>query len=361
MQLRLHGGRPPAGVLDFSTPLNPLGPPPTLKRLVETIAVDASLRYPDYEYKAFKEAVSAYYGVDADRVIPLNGAAEAIQLALLALKPKHLISVEPTFGDHGYTVKSLGIQWVTVPLALEGDGYTLDPSLPCGVSRRLREGSILLLSNPNNPTGSLAPPSIIEEIADCLENGLVLLDEAFIELSPGGASLLGSAPGNVVVVRSLTKTLALPGLRVGFAHAEDARIAALLDSARQPWNVNTLAATVAVEALTTHRLEVENHVAAGLRLVESEIPWLEGRLKSIGVEVYGSHAPFILIKHEGASHPVLQAELNRRGVHVRDAGSFTYLTPQHSRVSVRSRGENQVLVEALAGALEALAERGEGI
>ncbi|GAB6148605.1 pyridoxal phosphate-dependent aminotransferase [Stetteria hydrogenophila] len=354
MPLRSHGGRPPRGVLDFSTPLNPLGPPPRVAEAIRRLAVEASLSYPDYEYRRLREAIAGYYGLDPGRVVPLNGAAEALQLAVAAFKPAALVSVEPTFGDHGYTATGLGLPWVTLPLRLEGRGYRLDPALVCSLPRSLRRGSILLLSNPNNPTGSLAPARAVLEVAECMGEGVVLLDEAFIELAPGGqgCSLLGRAPGNVVVVRSLTKTLATPGLRAGFAYAEDERLARLLEAARQPWNVNTLAATVVEDALTAGAREVRAHVERARELVAVEAERLRRGLEALGLEAYESRAPFILVHHPRLRHPELQAELNRLGVHVRDASSFTYLTPRHSRVSVRTSSENRRLIEAFKAILE---------
>ncbi len=347
MPVRSHGGRPPPGVLDFSTPLNPLGPPPPVARAVSRLALEASLRYPDYEYRELREAVASYYGLDPDGVIPLNGAAEALQLALEAFKPRALVSVEPTFGDHGFTVTGLGIPWITLPLKQQGKRYIFDPSVVCSLPRALREGSLLLLSNPNNPTGSLANPKAVVEAAECMNDGLVLLDEAFMDLAPReGFSLLGRAPDNVVVVRSLTKSLAIPGLRAGFAYTENKRLAVLLEASRQPWNVNTLATTIVVEALAVHSRDTRRHVTKARELIESETSWLRSRLEALGLVAYESWAPFILVYHPQARHPRLQVELNRRGVHVRDASSFTYLTPCHSRVSVRLRRENQVLLEA---------------
>lgn len=350
--MRSHGGRPPPGVVDFSTPLNPLGPPPVVADAISRSALEASLRYPDYEYRELREAVAGYYGLDPDGVIPLNGAAEALQLALAALKPRALVSVEPTFGDHGFTVMGLGIPWVTVPLKQQGRRYIFDSSAVCNLPRVLREGSLLLLSNPNNPTGALARPEAVVEAAECMNGGVVLLDEAFMDLVPAeGYSLLGKAPHNVVVVRSLTKSLAVPGLRVGFAYTEDRRLVRLLEASRQPWNVNTLAALVAVEALATHAGETRRHISKAREAIRVESEWLRSRLEALGLTAYESWAPFMLVYHPQARHPRLQVELNRRGVHVRDASSFAYLTPHHSRVSVRLRGENQVLLEAFEDAL----------
>lgn len=356
MHLRSHGGRPPQGTLDFSTPLNPLGPPPQLVEAIGRLARDAYRYYPDYEYKEFKEAIAGYYGLDPEKIVPLNGAAEAFYLALAALRPGTLISVEPTFGDHSLAIAQLGITWVTAPLTQGDSSYMLDPAAVCNLPYNIRRGSLLLVSNPNNPTGSSAPPNIILEVAECMEEGVILIDEAFMDLSPArNSSLLGRAPDNVVVVRSLTKSLAIPGLRAGFAYTENRRIVEALDALRQPWNVNTLAARVIIEALMNLSKDIKRHLDDSKELVLREASWLRARLDGLGLVVYETQAPFLLVHHPRARHPELQRELNKRGIHVRDASSFTYLTPYHSRISVRVRRENELLLRAFNRVLRDLA------
>lgn len=308
-------------------------------------ALSSCLRYPDYEYRGYREAVANYYGLDPDKVVPLNGAAEALTLVVTALKPSVLISIEPTFGDHPFMARGLGVPWVAVPLTPNEDEYELDPSVVYDLPQGVRRGSLVILSNPNNPTGSLARPKVLLEISELLEEGFLLVDEAFIDLSPAeGYSLLGRSPSNVVVVRSLTKPLAVPGLRAGFAYTTDKRVATRLEAARQPWNVNALAALVTTTALGACRREVVAHLREARRVVEEEAGRVKKNLGALGLRVYETKAPYVLVHHPQARHPGLQVELNKRGVHVREAGYFKYLTPYHSRVSIKRREENELLL-----------------
>ena len=343
---RFHGGRVPGRAIDFSTPINPLGPPkPVVEALNE--ALRRARSYPDYGYEKLRNAIAEFYGVDPRSVMPLNGAAESLTLALLAFKPRVLVTFEPTFGDHKATLSPLGVGWVSIQLKEAWSRFEFDWSYACSLPRRLVRGSLVLVSNPNNPTGALAGRRVVERVASCLEDAILLVDEAFMDLSPGGESLLGSAPSNVIVVRSLTKTLALPGLRIGFLYSDNLRMLARLEAARQPWNVNSIAEHAVTEAFVEAPEEVAEHLEASRRLVREALELLSRRLSKLGFRVYDSRAPFILVRHHPYKHPALNHRLLKLGFYVRDASTFHGLTPYHSRISARPLGECKALLEAL--------------
>ena len=345
--LRVHGGRPPRGVLDFSSPLNPLGPPGILVESIERLVKERVYgAYPDYDYRGLREAIAEYYGVAVESVVPLNGAAEGLSLLVLALKPRRLVTVEPTFGDHALASRALGIPWLAVPYALDGLEYRLDPEAFCGLPKESRRESLVILSNPNNPTGGLASRSSIEELAACLEEGSVLVvDEAFSDFAGDSESLLGADSDSIVVLRSFTKIMAVPGLRAGFMYTPNARVRTLVDSVRQPWNVNVLV-SMALEEVLRERSLLRDFVNRTVEYVSAERGLLASGLRALGIEVYGSRAPFLLVR-QPEQHPGFNEKLICRGIYVRDASSFSYLTPYHSRISVRSRADNLRLLEAV--------------
>ncbi|MFN4046713.1 MAG: pyridoxal phosphate-dependent aminotransferase, partial [Acidilobaceae archaeon] len=333
--LRAHGGRPPEGVLDFSSPINPLGPPKALVESIERMVRErVYVKYPDYSYGKLKEAIAGYYNLNVENVMPLSGAAEGLSLLILALKPRYLITVEPAFGDHKIASRALGIPWVTVPYALEGLEYRLDPGMLCGLPGELRRDSLVILSNPNNPSGSLTPKNVMEELLSCLDKSSILVvDEAFSDFTGDSESFLWSSLGDVVVLRSFTKILAMPGLRAGFMYTLNTRINALIDSVRQPWNVNIIVSEALRELLEEGNY-LKQFTGETLRLIESERSFLASNMRVLGFQVYNSKAPFLLVKHS-EPHPEFNSRLAARGVYVRDASSFAYLSPYHSRVSVR--------------------------
>ncbi|MCS7107109.1 MAG: histidinol-phosphate aminotransferase family protein [Acidilobaceae archaeon] len=338
--MRAHGGRAPEGVIDFSAPLNPLGPPEGLAEIVEELARSRSYtRYPDYEYRELREALASYYGLDEEEVVPLNGAAEALNLLVELLRPRAVITFEPTFGDHKAYLRALRIPWITLPLGRRR--FALEAELLCSLPAEVRRGSLVLLSNPNNPTGHLARREELEKALEC--SSYLLVDEAFADFTLDAESMLGRG---AFVARSLTKILAIPGLRAGFLYAP--REARKVDAIRQPWNVNSLAAAALARFLREG--DMRGFVRRSAEVLGREGEFLLSALSSLGLRAFPSAAPFLLAEH-AVPHPLFNSLLAKRGVYVRDASSFHYLTPYHSRISVRLREENVRLVEAIRGAV----------
>lgn len=219
------------------------------------------------------------------------------------------------------------------------------PGLPLASAQRLEAGDLLILCNPHNPTGRLLSPAEVLRLVDGTE-ATVVVDEAFIDLTDPGeaASVLpwvGQRP-NLVVLRSLTKFYAMPGLRVGYAVAQAEWVAAL-DRTRDPWSVGSLAQAAALAAF-----EDAAYAARTRSWIHQERPFLAEALASLpGYAVAPPAANFILVRCPGPTW-ALQERLGPRGILVRDCRSFAGLTDRHMRLAVRSRAENLRLLEALA-------------
>lgn len=355
-ECRHHGGRAPEGRLDFSAPLNPLGTPRIIRELVASAASEGEYgRYPDYCYGQLREAIAGFYGIDPDGVVPLNGASEALYLLVLSLRPKSLTVLEPTFGDHRCLASAIGLEVRTI-LYVEGeDGYELPASALEGAGGPDGGRGVVLLSNPNNPTGAVLSRGQLEGILEAYADSVVLVDEAYRELccSPEAADAIGLADGyeNLVVVRSLTKAFAVPGLRVGFLYTSNAGLREALEASRPPWNVNSIAERAFTVAFKEHAEELRSFLALSRDVVRSEADYLSRGLRSIGLRVYRSAAPYVLVKHEGITTSEVMPLLASRGVYIRDASRYPGLTPHHARVSVKLREENDALLAAYREAL----------
>jgi len=351
--VRVHGGRAPPGFHDFSTPLNPLGTPDFVEELIsEAVKLKVYRHYPDYEYRDLREAVSSFYGVSSESVISLNGAAEALYLAVLAFRPKIAAAIEPTFGDHSTLFRAVGVPEVSVILREVEDGFAL-PVDALSVLEKLPDESLLILSNPNNPTGLLLRRSDVLKLAERFR-GIVVVDEAFIELSDNPSESVlrdAEASENIIVVRSLTKTLAVPGLRMGFAVAPK-KLAELLEAARQPWNLNSIATYVASRLLRDYGSELAKFLDRSRSVVISERGYLTAAMKALGIRVYSSAAPYILARLPKTMLREISSCLTEYRVVLRDASSFKSLTPYHFRASVKLREENEILIEALRRCLQ---------
>ncbi|MCE8014538.1 threonine-phosphate decarboxylase [Halomonas sp. MCCC 1A17488] len=355
-----HGGRPEqllprfglAGdseVIDFSANLNPLGPPSWLpERLAASVAELA--RYPDPDYREAREAIAHAEGLGPEQVRLTNGGAEAIFLAaaLLARRGVSRVAiVQPTFGEYERACRHYGI--AVEPLALTGERFMLDEARAAGA---MRDAGALFLCRPNNPTGTLIECGIIERLlATGQRHGAMLVvDEAFVDFATPDERLtpLLARFDNLLLLRSMTKLYAIPGLRLGYLLGSAAAVNAIAEL-QPPWSVNALAA-----GLVAPLLADRDYLARTRAWLDAERPWLQGELASLGLDIVPSHANFLLFRDawlqeaRGGSMPALLEHLARGGILVRHTHRFIGLEGAWLRVAVRSRPENRALVEAIA-------------
>jgi histidinol-phosphate/aromatic aminotransferase/cobyric acid decarboxylase-like protein len=199
---------------------------------------------------------------------------------------------------------------------------------------------LVIVGNPASPSGTLVPATAI--LALRRPGRVVVVDEAFMELVPGRSpSLVGERLDDVVVVRSLTKALAIPGLRAGYAVAAPA-LADAVRAVRPPWSANALA-LAALAAAARHPAEIE----AIADRVAAERDDLAARLAAIeGVRTWPSVANFCLVEVRNGGE--VAAALRARGIAVRPAASFPGLDDRHIRITARDPDANARLAAALA-------------
>ncbi len=345
-------GRRVEDLLDFSVNLNPLGPP-KLKKILEK-ACKSINNYPDNRYPDFRKAAAEYLGVLPENIVPGNGSSELIRLFAETVidSGDEIIIPSPTFGEYEFQSRMFGAR---VKYVDHSDIIKVEP-----------EGcKAVFLCNPNNPTGRLMKRSEVLKMAEkCTGHEVFLfVDEAFIELSDPRESIADLAASNdfVVCLRSLTKTFAVPGLRIGFA-VTSSDFARILNNLHLPWNLNSVGHEVGQHLLHNNKKYLEKSI----ELIKRERQWLTSKLASIrGFKPYQSDANFILIDIRGfaISGGDLAERMLRHGVIIRDCASFGL--ENHIRVAVRRRSENMKLVGALARVISGwgseLAEKEIGI
>ncbi|MBE9390767.1 histidinol-phosphate aminotransferase family protein [Fervidicoccus fontis] len=345
--MRIHGGRGEEGV-DFSVNLNPLGPPEGSYEVVERCIKSGVLeRYPDYNYEKLKRAISSFYGCREEDIVPTSGAGEAINLAIFALKPKWIYVLEPSYGEYEVLSKALGISYKPVFYRKSGDVFSLnfsDLEEACG-----REDSLIVITNPSNPLGIyIERGEIIEKLSRC--RARVLMDEAYSELCSRCAIELGSGiPENFLLVRSMTKWLSLPGIRLGFLFSSSREVLEKIDAVRQPWNVGSLADCFARELLS-RKDEAREFIMRSRRYIEGERKRMLNELKSLGLKPYDSSANFILV--ESPRGLDLSFLLKGEGIHVRSCASFKGLGSSFIRIGIRKPHEDDELINALKRVIE---------
>ncbi|MCC5882338.1 MAG: threonine-phosphate decarboxylase [Halomonas sp.] len=349
-----HGGRPErvlprfglapeSRVIDFSANLNPLGPPPWLAERLAACLAELTV-YPDPDYGAARAAIALAEGLAPEQVRLTNGGAEAIFLvaALLARRGVSRVAiVQPTFGEYERACRHYGIE--VAHLALEAGSFELDQA---GADKAMRDAGALFLCRPNNPTGTLIARERIERllVAGQRHGTTLVVDEAFVDFVTPDERLtpLLAHFDNLLLLRSMTKLYAIPGLRLGYLLGSAAAVGHIAEL-QPPWSVNALAAGL-VAPLLADRV----YLARTRAWLDAERPWLQSELEALGLSVVPSHANFLLFKDShGESMSALLEHLARCGILARHTHNFVGLDGSWLRVAVRSRPENRALVEAV--------------
>lgn len=339
-------GIPPEELLDFSANINPLGPAPGVRDAVCS-SFHRLTHYPDRDCYELRRALAGLHGVDMARIVAANGSTELIYLLPRILAGRKGLIVAPAFSEYGRALEREG--WETAHMVLSpADGFALSLE---NLADRLAEGcDLLFLCNPANPTGAILPLSMIEEIHRlCRETGTFLvLDEAFMDFREEESSKkMMCERGGGIVLRSMTKFYAIPGLRLGYAMASE-EIIRRCSERLEPWSVNTAAQIAGVASLAD-----AGYRERTIRSVTAERDALAAGLAALpGLQPFPSAANYLLVEmRNGMTAPELRSALIPKGVIIRDCSNFTGLNERFFRVAVRSGGENRRLLTALAEAL----------
>lgn len=330
------------GIIDFSASINPLGMAPGVRQALAD-CVERLLHYPDKGAAELRECLAAYHGVSAAQVAVANGSTELIHLLPRMVGGGRGLIVAPAFAEYACALEKSGWQIDYLILDQE-DGFSL--SLPNLAKKLAGRYDMLFVCNPGNPTGALIPKSDIATLLELTrENGTFLvLDEAFIDFCEGESAkdLVGSYP-RAVLLRSMTKFFAIPGLRLGYAIGAPETIGAIA-SLQDPWSVNTAAQVAGIASLGDAA-----YCERTRRYVSGERERLAAALAGLpGLRVFPSRANYLLVRlGNGTSAAQLRARLLERGVLIRDCGNFEGLDGGFFRVAVRLRGENDRLLELL--------------
>jgi histidinol-phosphate aminotransferase len=315
-------GLNPAEVLDLSANISPMPPPPTV---VEALHGCGASVYPDRHYWRLRHALGRMLEVDAESILPGNGSTELIHLICRAfLGPdSRVVILGPTFSEYERAARLAGSE-VTVLAAREGDGFVWRIPEVVDVVRALRP-RLLFLCNPNNPTGLYLSEEDVKTLLGCLDDGLLVLDEAYLDfVETPWNSLQWLDRGRVLVLRSLTKVFALPGVRLGYAVARPDLLQAV--KKQQPvWSVNAFAEAAGIAAA-----ESCWHLDHVRKVVAEAKSHLADGLSALGLRIVLGAANFLMVSVGDAK--AVRLALLRRGICVRDCSSFGL--PSYIRMAV---------------------------
>lgn len=335
-------GASPGEIDDFSASINPLGLSPQVRESIIS-ALDSLVHYPDSSHFDLKQALARYHGLSPANFTIANGSTEIIYHLPAMLRGNRALIVSPSFSEYVHALSQH--HWKARHFILSpDDNFALEMG---ALKRILAEGyDALYLCNPGNPTGKLYPLDVIEQVYSlCLASGTFLvLDEAFMDFCEEASAKQFIVKGDKgIILRSMTKFFGIPGLRLGYAMACD-NLAERLDAMGGPWSVNTLAL-----AAGTAALDDSKHNRQTIDFIHEERRNLSEQLSRLPMlKVYPSSANYLLVEiSNGLTAKVLKERLLQLRILIRDCATFTGLSPGFFRVAIRTKEENERLLECL--------------
>ncbi len=330
---------------DFSSSINPLGPSPRALEAIKNGFAKLPL-YPDSNSTALREAIACHFGnINKNNVIVGNGSTELIYMFAEVFIKKGDIAIvaQPSFGEYTNAILKSGGKPKAIRL---NSDFQVEPS---AFKQEMKDAKAVFLCNPNNPTSMLIADTALREIAEnALKEGVVvLLDEDFIEFVDDEkqhslVNAFGRYP-DVFILRTFTKFYGLTGLRVGYGIADEETIE-VFSKVKMPWNVNSLAQAAAIAALAD-----KDHSRRTMEIVQAEKRFLCAKLGQIrGFRVFPADTNFIFVdvRQSGCSASHLKEKMIKQGILIRDCSSFAGLDGFFIRVAVRTREENERLLNA---------------
>lgn len=356
----IHGGNvykvareqriPVDRIVDFSASINPLGFPTAGLRAIRT-ALKQIVHYPDPDCWQLRQELAQQCDVDPEMILVGNGSTELIHLLPRALGIKSALIVGPTFEEYANALTDAGSAFQYLHARREERFLPPVKDALRTFSATRSKFDAIFLCNPNNPTGQVMDRQAVRELAEAIERqqGWLIVDEAFIDYCPHQAvvSLLKEYP-RLIVLRSLTKFYAMPGLRIGYLVGASQVVERLKDR-QPPWSVNSLAQEVSLAVLQDQTYATKSRTF--MKVERSR--FMRGLRSLSGLRVYPSAANFVLIELPAAtSAGAVTDRLASERLLVRDCSTLPGLTSQMIRLAIKTAKENRQLLAALGASLK---------
>lgn len=334
--------------VDFSSNMNPLGPPPIVGKVLSNY-MNHITAYPDPAVRELRSIIGHTYDIDADSIIVGNGAAELIDLLVRYFRPKHAAILAPSFIEYEQALLKTDCEISYIYTSKEQHfALTFEALQPCMDREDI---SLYILGHPNNPTGQLIPLPLVKNLL--LTHAIVILDEAFIDFHPEEEKVsfireIHNYP-NLFVIRSMTKFYSIPGIRLGYTVGA-APVIAELKQMQVPWSVNSLAQQIGVAVLQDEAFARQSKAW----LAEEKI-WMRDQLMSLGLNPIPTVTNYMLVSIPESlqlTSDKLQQLMGMQGVLIRNGNTFKGLDNRYIRLAIKSRELNQVCLEALKASLK---------
>ena len=339
-------------ILDYSSNINPYGLPKKFERaVIENLSVLE--KYPDPDYVELREEIAKTNKVELKNIIVGNGATEIIFLYMKVLKAKKILIVSPTFGEYERAMKAT-LDDIQVDYFKLEEADSFIPNIKKIKAELDKKYDLLVICNPNNPTGQFLSIKELEKILEkCTEVGTKLfVDEAFVEFVEdwGEKSIIktGKNKKNLFVLRAFTKFFAIPGLRLGYGICFDDKFITKMFEKKEPWSVNNIA-----ELAGKILLQDREYIEKTNNWIKIEKKYMYENLKEIeGLKTYKTEINFILVKIKNeylykVNAQILREKMLEKEILIRDASNFVYLNDNYFRLAVKDRKNNVRVLEAL--------------
>ena len=374
-------------ILDYSSNINPYGIPESLKKKINE-NMEILERYPDPDYVELRSKLASLNKVDISDVILGNGATEVIFLFMKVIKPKKILIVSPTFGEYERAVKAT-VNYDNFNCSEKSDNRNYDnknynnnknsdnrnsgdkkveieyfelkesDDFKLNINNLKKElgakYDLLIMCNPNNPTGKFLKLAETEEILkECNKyNTKLFIDEAFIEFLSDNLkeSIINTKENkqNLFVTRAFTKFFAIPGLRLGYGIYFDKSFEKKIAEKKEPWSVNNIAEMAGITVL-----DDAEYIEKTLKWITEEKKYMYEKLNKIsGIKVYETEVNFIAGKideklfSEGLNVKILREKMLEQGILIRDASNFKFLDERFFRLAIKNRKNNNRVIETL--------------
>ncbi len=334
----------PEDIVDFSSNMNPLGPPAALLDFLGE-SLNRITFLPDPGARPAIEAFAKHHDVPAGQVMAGNGTTQLIYALPQVLEISQALIVSPTYSDYADACRMHGVPYTHL-FTSESCGFIPDVE---EMRPAVAEADTVFICNPNNPTGRMIPADVIDHLSRELPQTRFVVDESYLPFvdETQGLSLVKTQRDNVIVLHSLSKIFRIPGLRIGFLTAAR-KIVERFEAFQKPWSINGLA-QAAVEYLMNHADQADRFIEQTRQFVRQERAFFVKSLKQhTEITVIPSDTVFILAcLPEGRTASELKSRLLRQKILIRDCSNFNGLNECYFRISLKSRESNRRLIEEL--------------
>lgn len=326
-------------IIDFSANINPFGLSDVVKEAIPSM-FDKVLNYPDPNYMDLKEAISTFENISKDQIVLGNGAIECIFLLAEHLKAKQLVIPVPTFVEYERAFS----KYQTEICYYKMNDMTLD--INHLIESFSDQVDAVIICNPNNPTGSLVKRTDLEKLLNYTKEHQIylIMDEAFIDFTDdednNTMKTFLKSYSNLIILKSLTKFFAIPGLRLGYLMTSHRGLIDSINNSRMPWSINSIASQVGELALKD-----DSYIEKTKDWIVKERQWFYSSLLSIdGIYPYASQGNYIFFKSDEYE---LDKKLAHYSIMIRNCNNYEGLSVGYFRVAIKDRNSNLKLISCI--------------